>query len=135
MTTLGRRAQRILQAAALAAALGVAGCGGGIYLGFGDGFGDDPPAVSLAGPTGAVRAGTAITLLAAASDDHGVDMVQFYRIDSSGPRRIGDDLHAPYELVITVPDDGRTALEVFARAWDFDGNSADSAVLRMAIVP
>jgi len=135
MNSIGKSSRRAAWSVALAAAVLLAGCGGGIYLGFGGGFGNDAPQVSIAGPSGAVAAGSTVTVAAAAVDDHGIDMVEFYRLDSGGARRIASLLNPPYELAVTVPTDGRTTLQLFARAYDFDGNRADSAVLSLTIVP
>ena len=139
MNILGNRAAAAARAAALAAvlatALAVTGCGGGIWVGIGDDF-DDPPAVSLTASSTQAPAGASITLLAAAADDGGVDGVEFYRLEAGGgAQRLGSDLQAPYELTVTVPTDGRAVLHVFARAYDFDGNAADSEMLAITITP
>ena len=139
MNILGNRsagaARAAARAAVLAAVLAVAGCGGGIWVGIGDDF-DDPPAVSLTASAGSAPAGVSINLLAAAADDDGVEVVEFYRVDGGGgAQRLGSDFQSPYELTVVVPTDGRGVLQVFARAYDFDGNAADSDVLAITITP
>lgn len=139
MNILGNRASAAARAAVLAtvlaAVLAVAGCGGGIWVGIGDDF-DDPPAVSLTASSAQAPAGASITLAAAAADDDGIDGVEFYRLEGGGGvQRLGSDFQAPYELAVVVPTDGRSALQVFARAYDFDGNAADSEVLAITITP
>lgn len=134
MNILGIRSAAAARTAALAAVLALAGCGGGIWVGIGDDF-DDPPAVSLTASSTQAPAGAGIRLIAAAADDDGIDVVEFYRYDGSGVRRLGSDLQSPYELAVTVPSDGRGVLRVFARAYDFNGNAADSEVLSIAITP
>ena len=140
MNILGIRstaaARAALLAALLAAVLALAGCGGGLWIGIGDGFDDDPPVVSLTASTTSAPAGASITLLAAAADDDGIDGVEFYRLEAGGgAQRLGSDLQSPYELTVVVPTDGRAVLHVFARAYDFDGNAADSEMLAITITP
>lgn len=124
------------------ASLLLAACGGGVWIGD-DGWDDDDyvrPDVSIAAPAQA-QAGSTVTLTAAASDDwSGIDQVAFYRID---PRSGGGTVAVlvasgrsrPYETPFTVPSDGRTTVEVFAWARDRAGNTRDSAVVSIAIVP
>src|SRR5690606_5731617 len=88
MNILGIRSAAAARTAALAAVLALAGCGGGIWVGIGDDF-DDPPAVSLTASSTQAPAGAGIRLIAAAADDDGIDVVEFYRYDGSGVRRLG----------------------------------------------
>lgn len=46
---------------------------------------------------------------------------------------LGADRQAPYEWTVPVPADGRTTLEVFARATDRSGAQADSAIVVVAV--
>lgn len=124
---------RLLAALLLPAVL--AACGGGLYLGFGDGFDDFPPEVSLAAGATSVQAGTTIRVVAAAADENGIDEVAFYRVDDAGVLRLGSDGSEPWEWLVEVPDDGRTVLRLFARAADGSGNRADSNDLVLTVTP
>lgn len=125
------------RAAAAAACLGcclLATCGGGIWIGFGDGEGDGrKPSVGLAAAAGPVAAGGTLAVAAAAADADGIDEVAFYRRDGGRWVFLGADRQAPYEWTIPVPADGRTTLEVFARATDRSGAQADSAIVVVAV--
>ncbi len=120
----------------LAATLLLAGCGGGVYLGWS--WGDDdggPPSVSITSAQTSVSAGGTLHVVAAASDaDSGIDEVAFYRLDAGAAVRLGSDGMPPYEWNVAVPADGRATLSVFARARDGAGHSADSAVLSVPVV-
>jgi hypothetical protein len=130
---LRRTATLLLLPAALAA------CGGGLYIGIGDGdfdgFDDRPPTVSLTVPVTTIQAGQALTLIASASDENGIDDVIFYRVDGGTFTALGSDGSSPYELTTLVPSDGRTTLTVMARARDNAGNSTDSALVNVTVTP
>ncbi len=130
-----RVARRIVRLFALLPLL-LAGCGGGLYIGWGD-YGDyDQPSVSIAAGQTSVAAGGMLRVVAAASDnDSGIDEVAFYRFDGSAATRLGSDGSPPYEWDVFVPADGRTQVRVFARARDGAGNEADSAVLAVTVTP
>lgn len=113
----------------------LAACGGGVYFGFGDGFDDFPPVVSLAAAVVSVQAGQSARFVAAASDENGIDEVAFYRIDSTQSVLVSRDNTVPYEAQVQAPADGRTTLSVFARATDDFGNQADSAVVTIPVTP
>ena len=124
--------------AALALALSLAACGGGLSLGIDIGGGDGdlgPPSVSLASAQDSVAAGASVTLVAAASDENGIDEVAFYRLDGDRAVWLGSDLSEPYAWDATAPTDGRRTLRVFARATDGAGSRADSAVVSIAVTP
>lgn len=121
--------------AALASALFLAACGGGVWLGFGDGFDDFPPVVNLAAAVVSVQAGQSARFVAAASDENGIDEVAFYRVDATESVLVARDTTAPYEAMVPAPADGRTTLSVFARATDDFGNQADSAVVTITVTP
>ncbi len=124
---------------ALATALLLAGCGGGVSLGFSGGFDDDfdPPSVSIASNVSTVQAGQPVQLIAAASDQwSGIESVAFYRLDSTNNAvLLGTDGSEPYEWTATAPTDGRTTMVVFARARDNAGNRADSALVTITVTP
>ena len=115
---------------------GLVACGGGISIGIGGGydFDDSAPSVTIAASTPTVVAGRSVVLVAAASDNDGIDVVAFFRLDGSIPQPLGTLARPPYELAVTAPADGRSSLRVFARAIDFSGNRADSAVIELPIV-
>jgi hypothetical protein len=121
--------------AVAAAALG--GCGGSISfgIGIGNGFDETPPTVSISTPVTTIQAGQQLTLVAAASDDSGIDDVAFYRVDGGIFTALGSDGRSPYEWTTVVPSDGRTTLVVFARARDNVGNTADSASITITVTP
>jgi hypothetical protein len=119
-------------AAALAVAL--AGCGGGVWFGFGDGF-DDPPDVSLAASPGAARAGETVRLVAAASDDFGVRRVEFFVLDADGRGTLlGEDRFAPYELDVVMPGSASASVSFLARAVDDAGQASDSALVGVTVL-
>lgn len=124
-----RRASWLIGAALLS------GCGGGISFGFGTGFDDAAPSVNLVADATSVRAGQTVKLAAAAADESGIDNVAFYRVDGANTTRLGTDGAVPYEWIATAPSDGRSTLDVFARARDNFGNEADSNVVSIAITP
>lgn len=114
----------------------LAGCGGGLYIGWGN-YGDaSAPSVSIATAQTSVAAGGTLRVVAAASDnDSGIDEVAFYRFDGSAATRLGSVGSPPYAWDVFVPADGRTQVSVFARARDGAGNEADSAVLTVIVTP
>ncbi len=117
-------------------ALLLAGCGGGIYIGWGDWNDDGAPSVSITTAQTGVAAGGVLHVVAAASDDgSGIDSVAFYRLDGGVAVRLGSDGSEPYEWDVVAPADGRTTLSVFARARDGAGNEADSALLTVMVTP
>ena len=123
----------VVRASQWLAALLLAGCGGGIHVGFGFGFDDSPPSVQLASASSSVPAGEPVQFIAAASDENGIDHVSFFRLDAGGEVFLGRDDTAPYQFTVLAPTDGRGALTVFARATDNAGNAADSAAVTVAI--
>lgn len=123
--------------AALAVAVPLAGCGVGLSLGWSDDdwYRSDRPSVSIASPQASAPAGGSVRVIAAASDDDGIDSVAFYRLDGTAWLRLGADTSSPYEWDVAVPADGRTTLDVFARARDRFGHERDSDVLRFTVTP
>ena len=119
----------------LAAALWLAGCGGGISIGVGSrfGFDDTPPSVNVTTAATSVAAGQLVRFVAAATDDNGVAHVSFYRLDAGGAVLLGSDSLEPYEWTAVAPADGRASLVVFARAVDHDGNTADSPTVSVTV--
>lgn len=127
---------RALVGAGLFAAGGLAGCGGSVAIGFGyDDFDDRPPRASLAASPDAAAAGQGVRLVAAASDDFGVDAVEFYRLDAGGATLIAVDGQAPYQVDTALPANANGSVEFFARAIDGDGQRGDSAVVTVGVLP
>lgn len=121
-------------AVALLVVVALAGCGGSVSLGFG--FGDDDrPSVSLAVSPTSASPGDTLRLVAAASDDYGVDFVEFYRVDGSGSTLLGFDGLPPYQLDTTVPASAAGSVQYFARAVDGGGQRGDSAVVTVGVDP
>jgi hypothetical protein len=122
--------------AAVVVASLAAGCGGGVFIGIGGGddFGDGrDPVVSIAVAQTSVPPGGTLRVVAAASDADGIDSVSFYRRDGGRWVRLADDLREPYEQDLDVPADGRSLIEVFARAFDRSGRSGDSNVVGVPV--
>lgn len=132
-----RAAARRLAALALVSSL--AGCGGGIFVGFD--FSDDdfgvPPSISLAVSPSAAPSGAVVQLVAAASDPGGIDSVAFYQLDDDGTALLlGADGTQPYQWNATVPAATASgSVRYFARATDGFGRRADSGVVTVVITP
>jgi hypothetical protein len=120
--------------AGCALALGLAGCGGGVFVGINDRLDSRPPTVSLAGPSTAM-AGQLVRLTAAAADDHGVEQVAFYRVEGTGEVRLAIDENAPYEIETTMPLTAPATLRFFARAIDVEGNLTQSSTIIVQVTP
>lgn len=121
---------------AAALALALAGCGGGLYIGIGDGGDfDDPPSVALTASATSLRGGQPLTLAAAASDDFGIDSVAFYRIEADGQfTRLGSDGQPPYTWDTVLPGAAPgTVVRYFARAQDSGGQRTDSAPVEVTV--
>lgn len=121
-----------LRGAALALVLStavLAGCGGGIYLGWeGGGYDDLPPSVSLVTSVTAARVGDPVRLSAAASDDYAVARVEFYRVEPNGAVvRLGTDTFLPYAWDTVLPDSPGGVVRYLARSVDDAGQVTDSA--------
>lgn len=113
-----------------AAALALAGCGGGLYISVGDDDWDqwdNPPRVTLVASTTSAAPGSLVRLAAAASDDYGVDRVLFYRLEPDGRSTLLDtDRSPPYETDTVLPGGGAASVRYFARAIDGLGQTGDS---------
>ena len=113
----------------------ISGCGGSLYVGIGDDDFDDPPQVSLVASSSQASAGQNLRLAAAASDDHGVQRVQFFRVERDGSANsLGNDSTAPFELDTTLPATTATEVRYFARAIDDVGQSTDSATIAVTVL-
>jgi hypothetical protein len=120
--------------ASFAACVALAGCGGGIYIGFG-GDDDRAPQVSLVASTAVASPGQTITLLAAASDDYGVERVEFFRIEGNGNAvSLGFDGSAPYRFDTALPDTGAGTVRYFARAFDEGDQFNDSGTFSVTVM-
>ena len=115
--------------------LALAGCGGGVFLGFGSDNFDDPPSVNLAVSPNAAPAGALVRLAAAASDDFAVRRVEFYRLDTDGRSLLlGSDRAFPYEIDAAIPNTLAADVQFFARAVDDAGQASDSALVSVAVL-
>lgn len=123
-----------MAALALASAgLLLGGCGGGLYIELG-GDVDQPPQVSLVASSGTATPGQTVRLAAAASDDHGVQRVQFFRFEPDGSTTLlGTDSSAPFEWDVVVASAPGTQ-RFYARAVDGLGQVADSGTVTVTIV-
>lgn len=131
-SSMGPRRTHRRIALAVGASIAVAGCGGSLSLGFGGDW-DDPPRVSLAAAADRAPAGSTLRVVAAASDDFGIDRVEFFRQDGEQWIKVATDGTAPYQIDLVVPDDGRAELALFARATDDVGQQADSGVVAVIV--
>ena len=126
--------KKLLAMACLVAAALLAGCGGGIYLGYEDW--DEPPAVSLVSASTRAEPGQFVRLAAAASDNGWILEVRFYRVDSNGRHLLlGADDREPYDWDALIPDSATPGSRVrfFARAEDGWGNTADSEIISITV--
>ncbi len=116
-------------------AIGLCACGGGLYLGIGGGDNDQPPTVALAASASEGLPGAVVRLVAAATDDFGVDQVTFLQREANGTDTVlATDIAEPYQLDITLPSaPSGTVLRYLARARDDVGQSRDSAVLEIIV--
>jgi hypothetical protein len=122
--------QAVAWAAALAAPL--AGCGIGLSLGVN--VGDQPPAVSIAASADFGAPGSVIQLVAAASDDFGVDSVAFYRIEADGSLTLlATDFSEPYQTAATLIGAVGGRVSFVARATDSAGQRSESAPVQVAL--
>ena len=119
---------------ACAAGVLIAGCGGGVYIGWGigDGF---APSVSLAVSPSAAAPGETVALAAAASDYDGIDQVTFYRLDGEVTTPLAALARPPYSLETAIPLDASGSVSYFARAIDNSGDRADSNLVTVSVVP
>lgn len=123
----------------------LAGCGGGVSVGFGTGvsvggtfggsFDRTAPTVSLTAAPTSVQAGRPVRFAAAAADESGIESVSFFRLDGDTPVVLATLGTTPYELDVVAPTDGRGTLTVFARATDNEGNRADSSRIVVTVTP
>lgn len=110
----------------------LAGCGGGVWIGWGDD--DDWPDVSLVSSASSAIPGQTLRLSAAASDDDGIDHVDFYRIgEGGGWVHLGEDGSEPYQVETAVPSTSATRVRYIARAVDRHGNWADSDTVSVEV--
>lgn len=119
-------------------ALPLAGCGGGVYVGIGDGIGGDDPEVELAVTPDPVASGGRLTLVAAASDDSGeVDEVEFFRLVDGRRESLGRLDRPPFRLddVPAPVVSASTRVDYVAWAWDHAGHRGESAVVGVTVTP
>jgi hypothetical protein len=110
------------------------GCGGGLYVDVGGGYGfDDPPHVELAASTDVALPGEVIRLVAAASDDFAVDRVSFYRIDGNRSVLLETDFSHPWQLDTVIPAGAVGRVRYFARAVDDVGQARDSTTVTVFV--
>jgi hypothetical protein len=122
--------------AALVCAGALAACGGGFFVGVElGGSNDRPPSVALTAAVSEAAAGATVRLVAAASDDFGVDAVSFYRQEAAGPPTLlATDNLQPYQLDATIPASPvGTVWRFFARAFDGAGQHGDSAIVEITV--
>ena len=112
------------------------GCGGGLFLGIElGGSNDQPPSVALTASLDQAPAGASVRLVAAASDDFGVDAVSFYRQETVAPDTLlGTDGVAPFQVDTVVPAGPvGTVWRYYARAFDGAGQRGDSALVEITV--
>lgn len=120
--------------ASLGAIVPLAGCGGGVYVGWG-GEGDFPPSVSLAATVDRASPGDTVRFTAAATDDFEVRSVTLYRRDRDGRNlRIETQQAWPWTFDVVIPAEATGTLRYFARAEDDVGQTGDSAFVEILVV-
>jgi Bacterial Ig domain len=127
---LSRRRIALLLCAALA------GCGGGVFIGYEfGGPGDRAPAVALTASATEAVPGAIVRLAAAASDDFGIDHVDFLRRDGAGnDTLLAADRTEPYQTDVTIPPSpAGTVVRYVARAVDVAGQSTTSAPVDVTV--
>ena len=119
----------------------LAGCGGGVYVGVGYEWSDysyggidQPPAVSLAAGASVAAPGSAVRLVAAASDDYAVREVGFYLRDARGDILLATDRGPPWEITTTVPLNAVAVVTYVARAVDDAGQVSAPALTSVQVV-
>jgi hypothetical protein len=137
---------------ALTVALSLGGCGGGVAVGLDLGYagvyyetGPDPaygggydqrPNVSVAVSTPRARTGETVRIVAAASDDYGVDAVTFYSVNAAGEGAAITTLRRPpYSVDISMPATADGVVYFTARAIDTAGQYQDSALVPVTLIP
>ncbi|WP_130431429.1 hypothetical protein [Rivibacter subsaxonicus] len=111
----------------------LAGCGGGIDEWFSQSE-NEPPTIALAAAPTPVAPGQMLVLVAAASDDEGIDEVAFFRVEADGAlTRLGADGEAPFLWTQEVASGATGTLRYQARATDTDGKSTDSLIVEVEV--
>ena len=94
------------------------------YLDIAPASGDStPPTVSLTAPADGATVSGSVTVSATASDDTGVDHVDFF----VGSSKVGTATSAPYQVVFDSTLFGNGSYQVQAVAYDAAGNSATAS--------
>jgi hypothetical protein len=115
------------------AAMTITACGGGVYIGWGPDD-DRPPSVSLTAAVTSAAPGQSIRLVAAATDDFGVDSVALWRIERDGSAsEVSSDSAWPWEFTTTVPVDASGSVRYLARATDDVGQQSDSGTVTVVV--
>ena len=133
MSNSTTRRRCLVRSLTASVALSLAGCGGSLYLSWGNT--DVPPQVSLAVAPTQASAGQQVQLVAAVSDNSGVARVEFFRLVSSGSVSLGTDNGEPYQLVATLPAGATGSVQFFARAISQGGQTRDSNLATVTVVP
>lgn len=87
------------------------------------------PTAGLSGSSSSFVTGGTLTLSATVNDNVGVQKVEFYR----GTAKMGEDTEAPYSLEVPITSADNGSLEFSARAYDFKGLEASSAVFAVTV--
>ncbi len=115
------------------------GCGGASvgYEYSDDGYYDDGrPAVSLVTSSDVARTGDVVRLVAAASDDYAIDHVDFYSVDAQGRGSLITTVRQPpYTVDVIVPASQGGVMYFMATAVDDSGQSSDSSIVAVDVVP
>lgn len=105
----------------------------GVYY---DGTSDHAPAITLTTTEASVRAGDLVRLVAAASDDYGVESVSFYDIAPNGQGHLLRTLYGPpWVLDVQTLASPNGEARFMARATDGQGQFADSRVVSVTVLP
>jgi hypothetical protein len=121
--------------AALALAVTLAGCGGGVYVEIDDPPYGPPPAISIAVSPDVARRGDPLRLVAAVTADNGIDYVTFYRIDFGASTALATLYAPPSQLDTRVPSNAGNSVSYFARVCDRARYCTDSRAVTVDVVP
>ncbi len=91
------------------------------------------PTVSITSPNSGETITNGSTLRASASDNVGVDHVEFHRLVSIGENSfLGEDVSAPYEITANFPSAGYYLIS--ARAYDLAGNMTATDLMPVTVI-
>jgi hypothetical protein len=129
-STPNLRLTRLLRTTSQAlCALLLAACSGSLTIT----IGNEPPTLSLAAAPSTLSVPGNISLSAIATDNGGIREVLFYRLVENTPAQLAQVTTAPYQTTVALGRADNGSVRFFARAFDNEGASADSAVITVTV--